>query len=121
MNTTITIIQGVTATLFFLSGSLIFLFKNKLSNKLSWLSEYSPRMVLFICASKIIGALGLVLPMYFDFFPILTPFAALGLASIMILAMAYHLRKKEYKDVPATIIFLVLTSIIAFYRFSSFI
>jgi hypothetical protein len=117
MNTTIWIIQGILATVFTLSGSIIYLFKDKLKPKLSWLTKYSPNMVLFICVSKTIGGIGLVLPMYFNVLPILTPIAALGLATIMVLAMTYHFRKKEYKDLPATIIFLVLSLFVAYNRF----
>lgn len=114
---TTTIIEGILATVFTLSGTIIYLFKNKLKNKLSWLTAYSPSMVLFICITKVIGALGLILPTYFNVLPILTPIAALGLATIMILAMAYHIRKKEYKDLPATIIFLALSLFVAYNRF----
>jgi hypothetical protein len=117
MNTTIWIIQGILATVFALSGTVIYLFKDTLKPKLSWLTAYSPNMVLFICVSKIIGALGLILPMYLNTAPILTPIAALGIATIMLLAMAYHLRKKEYKDLPATIFFLVLSLFVAYHRF----
>ena len=117
MNTTSWIIQGILATVFTLSGTIIYLFKDKLKSKLSWLTEYSPNMVLFICVSKIIGAMGLILPMYFNVLPILTPIAALGLASIMMLAMAYHFRKKECKDLPATIIFWALSLFVAYNRY----
>lgn len=114
---TTTIIEGILATVFTLSGTIIYVFKDKLKTKLSWLTAYSPNMVLFICLSKIIGALGLILPIQFSFFLILTPIAALGLASIMVLAIAYHIRKKEYKDLPATIIFLALSLFVAYNRF----
>jgi hypothetical protein len=117
MNTTLWIIQGILATVFFSSGLIIYLLKNKLGQKLSWLNEYSPKMVLFICSSKIVGALALILPMYFNILPILTPIAALGIATIMILAIAYHFRKKEYTDLPATIIFLALSLFVAYNRF----
>ena len=114
---TTTIIEGILATVFTLSGIIIYSFKHKLKPKLSWLTTYSPNMVLFICLAKFFGALGLILPIQFNFFPIITPIAALGLATIMVLAMAYHIRKKEYKDLPATLIFLTLSLFIAYNRF----
>lgn len=117
MNTTIWIMQGILATVFMLSGTVIYLLKGKLKSKLSWLTEYSPNMVLFICVAKIVGALGLILPTYLNILPILTPIAALGLATIMMLAAAYHLRKKEYKDLPATILFFALSLFVAYHRF----
>lgn len=114
---TTTIIEGILAAVFASSGTIIYLFKNKLKNRLSWLTAYSPRMVLFICLSKVLGALGLILPVYLNIFPILTPIAALGLASIMLLATVYHLRQKEYKDLPATLIFFALSLFVAYSRF----
>jgi uncharacterized membrane protein len=112
-----TIIEGILATVFSLSGIIIYVFKDKLKTKLSWLTEFSPTTVLLICVSKITGALGLILPINFNFFPILTPIAALGLGTIMVLAMAYHIVKKEYKDLPATIIFLAFSLFVAYDRF----
>jgi hypothetical protein len=117
MNTTIWIIQGLLAIIFSLSGIIVYLWRNKLKSKLSWLAEYSPQMVAFICVSKIIGAIGLILPMYFNLLPVLTPIAAIGLAIIMSLAMTYHLRRKEYQEVPITIIFWVLAIFVAYNRF----
>jgi phosphoglycerol transferase MdoB-like AlkP superfamily enzyme len=116
MNTSISIIQGFLAVVFLLSGIIVYSLKDRLKTKLSWLNQYSQNMVLFICISKITGALGLLLPLYFNMTPILAPIAALGLATIMILATAYHVRKKEYKDLPATILFLVLSLIVAYNR-----
>lgn len=103
-----TIIEGLLATVFFLSGTIIYLWKDKLKTRLSWLTEYTPKMVLFICLSKILGALGLIVPSILNLNPIITILAVFGLAIIMILALIYHLLKKEYKDMPATILFLGL-------------
>jgi len=118
MNTTLWIIQGILATVFTASGLIIMLLpKEKLASKLSWVNEYSNGKRYFICASKIVGAIGLIVPLYLNILPILTPIAALGLAMIMVLAMSYHFRKKEYKDVPATVLFLALSLFVAYNRF----
>ena len=118
MNSTIWITQGIVATTLTVSGLIIMLLpKEKLTPKLSWVKEYSDGMRYFICSSKIIGAIGLMVPMYWNILPILTPIAACCIAMFMLLAMRYHFSKKEYKDVPATIIFLVLTIFIAYNRF----
>jgi len=118
MNTTLWIIQGILATVFTASGLIIMLLpKEKLTSKLSWVNEYSNGMRYFICSSKIAGAIGLIVPMHLNILPILTPIVALGIAMIMVLAMAYHVRKKEYKDVPATVLFLALSLFVAYNRF----
>ena len=118
MNTTLWITQGILATVFFTSGFVIILLpKEKLAKKLSWVKEFPDWLRYFICSSKINGAIGLILPMFLNILPILTPLAACGIALIMTLAMGYHLRKKEYKDVPATVIFLGLSVFVAVNRF----
>jgi hypothetical protein len=118
MNTTVWIIQGALAIVFTTSGLIILLVpKEKLANKLTWINEYSDNMRYFICLSKIAGAIGLILPMLLGIIPILTPIAALGIATIMVLAMSYHLKKKEYKDLPANILFLAFALFVAYNRF----
>ena len=118
MNTTLWILQGLVAIALTVSGLLIMLMpKEKLAPKLSWVKEYSNGMRYFICLSKILGAMGLILPMYLNIVPVLTPVSACCIALFMLLAMRYHFTKKEYKDVPATIIFFVLAFFIAYNRF----
>ena len=118
MNTTIWILQYIVATALTASGLIIMLMpKEKLSMKLSWVEEYSDGMRYFICSSKILGAIGLILPLYLNILPVLTPIAACCIALFMLLAMRYHFSKKEYKDVPATVIFFVLSILIAYFRF----
>lgn len=118
MNTTLWIIQGILAIVFFSSGLIILLMpKEKLAPKLSWVKEIPNWLRYFICSSKIAGAFGLILPLFLNILPVLTPIAACGIATIMILAMGYHIRKKEFKDIPATIIFLGLSVFVALNRF----
>ena len=116
MNTTLWVMQGILATVFLASGTIILIFKEKLKSKLTWLTEYSPTAVLVICLAKILGAIGLIVPMITGIMPILTPFASIGIAIIMALAFAYHIRRKEYKDIPATIIFFAVALFIAYNR-----
>lgn len=117
MNTTLWIIQSILAFVFLMSGTFVYLMREKLKSKMTWLTEYYPSMVLIICLSKIAGAIGLILPMYLGIATILTPLAAVGIAIIMLLAFVYHLQHKEYKDVPATILFFALSVFVAYGRF----
>lgn len=118
MNTTLWVIQGLTAVILTASGVIIMaLPKEQLAKKLSWVNKYSDGMRYFICISKILGAAGLIIPMYFRIFPILTPIAACCIALFMLFAMRYHFMTKEYKDVPATILFFIAALFIAYHRF----
>jgi putative oxidoreductase len=64
----------------------------------------SKGLVTFIGISELAGAAGLILPLATGIAPVLTTLAALGLATIMLLASIYHLRRKE----PPTVIIVLL-------------
>lgn len=117
MNTTISFIQATLAIVFFASGSIILILKENLKNKLSWLNVYSPKLVFFICFSKIAGAIGLIIPMLVSNINFVAFISAIGISIIMALAFSYHLKKKEYKDMPATILFFMLSLVVAIYKF----
>jgi uncharacterized membrane protein len=72
----------------------------------------------FIGGAEIAGGLGIVLPMAINVAPALIPWAALGLASIMLLAIGYHMRAHE--SAPAPTFLLLLAALVAFGRFSHF-
>jgi len=116
MNTTIWIIQAVLAIVFTASGLTIFFLKKKLKSKLSWLNAYSPTSVNLICVAKILGGIGLIIPSVTGILPILTPLAAIGIAIIMALAFSYHIGKREYKDLPTTVLFFIMALFIAYER-----
>jgi uncharacterized membrane protein YphA (DoxX/SURF4 family) len=117
MNNLVWILQWIMAVIFASSGLLIIILpKEKLVSRLSWVRNYSDGTRLFICVSKIVGAIGLIVPRYFNILPVLTPIAAIGLAIIMVLAMLYHIKKNELKDIPATILFFSMAVFIAILR-----
>lgn len=74
------------------------------------------RLAHFIGIAEVAGAIGVVVPMVVKTAPALTPWAAIGLATIMLLATGYHLRGRE-STVPTTVLFL-LAAFVAFGRFS---
>jgi hypothetical protein len=63
---------------------------------------------MFIGLSELAGAIGIVLPMAANVAPWLSLFAAPGLASIMLLAVLYDLRRHEPPVVPAGLFLLAL-------------
>jgi uncharacterized membrane protein YphA (DoxX/SURF4 family) len=118
MNSFLWILQTLLALVFIASGSIILLLpKAKLAPKLSWVKNYSPQKVILICLAKMAGGIGLVLPMYLQILPVLTPLAAAGLAIIMAMAFAYHIQQREYKDLPPTILFFLMLLTIAWFRY----
>jgi len=67
----------------------------------------SKGLTTFIGVSELAGGLGLILPQATHTAPALTPLAALGLAIIMILAIGFHLRRKE--PATAAVVLLILS------------
>ena len=61
---------------------------------------------------EILGAYGLVIPLWLNIMPILTPLAAAGFAIIMLLAMGVNVRNKKYKSVVLNIALFIIFVVI---------
>lgn len=62
----------------------------ELSQQAPWTADVSPGLVRFIGAVELAGALGVLLPAATRVRPGLTPLAAAGLATVMLLALGFH-------------------------------
>jgi uncharacterized membrane protein YphA (DoxX/SURF4 family) len=67
----------------------------EVSQQATWMLDVPRALSLFIGYAEIAGGLGLILPAATRIAPWLTPLAALGLATIMILAIAFHIARGE--------------------------
>jgi uncharacterized membrane protein YphA (DoxX/SURF4 family) len=77
--------------------------------------EITRGLVMFIGIAELLGAIGII-PMAANVAPFLSPIAAVGLAIVMLLAIFYHLRRRES---PAAAAGLLLFAIfVAVGRFS---
>ena len=83
---------------------------------LAWASQVPVAMVRFIGVSELLGAIGLILPAATKIKPFLTPLAALGLLTIMILAMAFHVSRGEVQATPINIVLGGLAAFVAWGR-----
>ena len=72
----------------------------KLAAQMPWTPDVPLLLVRFIGLAEAAGALGLILPAATRIRPRLTPLAALGLATIMVLAAAFHISRGEFKVLP---------------------
>ena len=68
------------------------------------LAREAPGLIRFIGISEILGALGLLLPSLLRIRPVLTPIAAIGIATIMIMAIGFHISKAEFGALPIVIL-----------------
>jgi uncharacterized membrane protein YphA (DoxX/SURF4 family) len=114
MNITLWIVQALLALAFLVSGITKVI---RPSEKLrAGLPEFHPGVIRLVSVAEILGALGLLLPGVTGIAPVLTPVAALGLAIIMVGAVATHARRKEGKSVAVNLVLLVLTLVVAIGR-----
>ena len=108
--------QGLLAVAFILSGVMKITspMEELAANGMTFVDHFSEGMVRFIGISEVLGGLGLILPSLSLIKPILTPIAALGLATVMILAMVYHLSVGE--PIVPNIVLLAIAAFIAWGR-----
>lgn len=67
----------------------------ELSATLPWAKDIPEGLVRFIGASEFLAAIGLLLPSLLRIRPILTPLAALGIATVMFIAVLFHISRGE--------------------------
>jgi uncharacterized membrane protein YphA (DoxX/SURF4 family) len=90
---------------------------DKLSKSLAWTGEVSPGLVRFIGISELLGGIGLLLPALTGVLPWLTPLAAAALALVMLLAVGFHVMRKEYNTMAPSVVLLLLALFVAYGRF----
>lgn len=66
-----------------------------LANGMAYVEDFSDGAIKTIGGLEVLGALALVVPPIVNVAPVLVPIAAIGLAVIMVGAVAVHIRRKE--------------------------
>ena len=119
MNVALWIVQGLLAFAFITAGAMkVFAYEKykAMSEKKNGPTGPSRGLITFIGMAEITGSLGIVLPMATNIAPWLSPWAAIGLAIIMLLAIGFHVRRHESVAVP--VILFLLAGFVVFGRFS---
>jgi putative oxidoreductase len=90
----------------------------ELSTRMPWAADIPEALVRFIGISELAGAIGLVLPALTRIRPGLTPLAAAGLTTIMVLAAVFHAaRGGEGAGIIVNVVIGSLTAFIAWGRY----
>jgi len=106
MNLLLWVAQALLAAAFLAAGWIkLFLPKEKIAAnpRLGWSNDFTASQIKLIGLAEVLGAPGLVLPLYLRILPILTPVAAACLAVIMGGAVHTHVRRRE-TPLPATLL-----------------
>ena len=109
------IVQVLLALVFVASGSMkLFAFDQLAASAPALADQHG--VVTFIGIAELAGAIGLILPRLTGIFPVLTTWAAVGLATIMVLATGLHLMHREFSHVVVTVILLALAAFVVYGR-----
>ena len=109
------IVQVLLALVFVTSGSMKLFAFDQLAASVPALADQHG-LVTFIGIAELAGAIGLILPRLTGIFPVLTTWAAVGLATIMVLATGLHLMHREFSHAVVTVILLALAAFVAYGR-----
>ncbi|MEV0612834.1 DoxX family protein [Nonomuraea sp. NPDC050404] len=121
MNVFLWVVQALLAASFGMSGlTKLARPKDELVGKYPWMETFSQGAVRLIGVVEMLGAIGLIVPALTGIAPVLTPIAAAGLALMMLLAAALHLRRRELSGLPATFILFALTALVVWGRFGPY-
>ena len=96
LNVALWVVQVLLAAFFVMVGySHAMLPYEEIAEQATWMKEMPRWLSLFIGYAELAGGVGLILPAVTRIKPWLTPLAALGLATIMILAALFHIVQGE--------------------------
>jgi putative oxidoreductase len=87
-----------------------------LAANMIWPGDLPAAFVRFIGACEVLGAIGLVLPATMRVKPGLTPLAAAGLLSVMMLAVPFHISRGEWAVVPVNAVLGALAAFVGWGR-----
>jgi uncharacterized membrane protein YphA (DoxX/SURF4 family) len=88
-----------------------------LHQPVAWFSAVPQGLFVFIGVCEFLGGVGLILPAMTGVKPKLTPFAAIGLALVMVLAAIFHIARGEYSFfVPMNLVLGGVAALIAYGR-----
>lgn len=114
LNTVLWIVQVFLALFFFAAG--IPKITGRGVARWTGFSDLPRALVLFIGASELLGALGLVLPMATGILPWSTPLAAVGLAITVLMASGFHIRADERLPAVETALWASILGVVAIGR-----
>jgi putative oxidoreductase len=110
MNLALWIVQGILAFAFIVVGFLkLFAYeKYKALTEKNGPTGMTRGLAAFIGIAELAGGVGIILPMAANMAPWLSLWAAIGLLAIMLLAIGFHLRRRESSVRPAVLFLMAM-------------
>ncbi|SOC35953.1 DoxX family protein [Ureibacillus acetophenoni] len=73
-----------------------------------WVRDVPKSLVIFVGYVEIVAGLGLIIPIVYEHFRILTPISSFIFVVLMFFATIFHYNRKEYIDIPFNITLLLM-------------
>lgn len=111
------VMQGLFAAMFIMAGlTKAFQPIEAMAESMPWVRDVPLTLVRFIGVSELIGGIGLVLPSLLRIKPMLSVWAATGIAIIMLLAGVLHTSRGEFSGIIVNVLFMAVLGFIAWGR-----
>ena len=117
MNIILWILQIFFGLYFIAIGVMHFAIPEGLPPQMGWMYELQPWLHWVSGTAEILGGVGLILPSLLRIKPVLTFWAALGLAAVMVGAMIWHLTRGEAQNMGLNIAIALIMGFIAYGRY----
>jgi hypothetical protein len=116
MNTALWVVQVLTALAFGQHGYSVLFQVEQARTRFAWTRDVSPTTLRVVGTAEILGAIGVIVPAATGVLPWLTVGAAAGLVTVMVLAIAFHVTRREWPNVGINLIFGLLAFAVAYGR-----
>lgn len=119
MHISLWVAQILLAAMFLMSGFMKASMPiEKLSAMIPWTGSVPSALVRLIAVAELLGGIGLILPSLLRIKPQLTIWAAIGLASILLLSIPFHISRGETQLIGMNGLFMLIASFIAWGRWN---
>lgn len=117
MHISLWVAQILLAAMFLMSGFMKASMPiEKLSAMMPWTGSVPSALVRFIAVAELLGGIGLLLPSLLRIKPQLTVWAAVGLATILLLSIPFHISRGETPMIGMNGLFMLIALFIAWGR-----
>ena len=118
MNIVLWMMQIAIAGMFAIAGGMkAFAPKQTLAEKMHYDTGKPLTAVRLLGWVELMAVAGLILPVALNILPVLTAWAAVGTAIVMAGAIVVHYKKNEMKVMPLVAALLIMSVVVAIYRF----
>ena len=110
-------VAQVLGAAFFVMHGVMFQNPERARARLPYARALGVRTLRAIGALEILGGVGLIVPALTGILPWLTSFAGVGLAVIMILAIPFHIVRREWPNIGLNLVLGTIAAFVAYGRF----